>query len=249
VSTTEVHSHQQHGRHHREQGAGFGITRTTQTVSAIACAAVMALVGTASVAQARPDDGGGVRARPADRAYPSSPGGCPLERIGHQLVRCDNHTGAGAVAPPWVPEQASGRAYPGGGGLRATPAPPPVVELLSRGSVAKPFEVRAHGIELDADRRIDVAVAHLTFQPSGSTGWHRHPGPTVVTITTGELTITDNTCRSRTYQAGDTFVEPGPPRHVAVNTADTTTETIVTFFVPRGAPALSIPAAAPRCAN
>jgi quercetin dioxygenase-like cupin family protein len=193
VSKTEVHSHQPHGGHHRGQGARFGITRTTQTVSAIACAAVMALVGTASVAQARPDDGGG--------------------------------------------------------GVRATLAPPPVVELLSRGSVAKPFEVRAQGIELDADRRIDVAVAHLTFQPSGSTGWHRHPGPTVVTITTGELTITDNKCRSRTYQAGDTFVEPGPPRHVAVNTADTTTETIVTFFVPRGAPALSIPAAAPRCAD
>ena len=173
-------------------GGALGITRTTQTVSALACAAVMALVGSASLAQARPNDGGG---------------------------------------------------------LRATPAPPPVVELLSRGSVAKPFEVRAQGIELDADRRIDVAVAHLTFQPSGSTGWHRHPGPTVVTITTGELTITDHKCRSRTYQAGDTFVEQGPPRHLAVNTADTTTETIVTFFVPSGAPALTIPAAAPRCAN
>ena len=193
MSKTEDHSQQHHGWHHRGQVAHFRITRTMLSVSALACAGVMALVGTASLAQAHPDDGGG--------------------------------------------------------GLRATPAPPPVVELLSRGSVAKPFEVRAQGIELDADRRIDVAVAHLTFQPSGSTGWHRHPGPTVVTITTGELTITDNKCRSRTYHAGDTFVEPGPPRHVAVNTADTTTETIVTFFVPRGAPALSIPATAPRCAN
>ncbi len=246
MSKTEDHSQQQHGRHHRGQGARFGITRTTQTVSALACAAVMALVGTASLAQARPDDGGGVRATPAARAYPSSPRRCPLERVGNQLVRCDNLTGAGAVAPSWVPEQASAL---GERNEPANAAPPPVVELLSRGSVAKPFDVRAQGIELDADRRIDVAVAHLTFQPSGSTGWHRHPGPTVITITTGELTITDNKCRSRTYQAGDTFVEPGPPRHLAVNTADTTTETIVTFFVPRGAPALSIPAAAPRCAN
>ena len=192
MSKTEDHSQEQHGRHRRGPGPRSGITRTTQTVSALGCAAVMALVGPASLAQARPD---------------------------------------------------------GGGGLRATTAPPPVVERLSRGSVAKPFAVRAHGIELYADQRIDVAVAHLTFQPGGSTGWHRHPGPTVVTVTTGELTITDNKCRSRTYQAGDTFVEPGPPRHVAVNTAATTTETIVTFFVPRGAPALSIPAAAPRCAN
>ena len=31
---------------------------------------------------------------------------CPLERIGTQLVRCDNLTGAGADAPFWIPEQA-----------------------------------------------------------------------------------------------------------------------------------------------
>ena len=129
------------------------------------------------------------------------------------------------------------------------PAPPPVVELLSRGTVAKPFEAQARGIELETNRRIDVAVAHLTFEPGSSTGWHRHPGPTVVTITTGELTITDRKCDSRTFEEGDTFVEEGPPRHIAVNTGDSTTETIVTFFVPAGAPALSIPTSAPGCAD
>ena len=30
---------------------------------------------------------------------------CPLERIGTQLVRCDNLTGAGVPAPYWIPEQ------------------------------------------------------------------------------------------------------------------------------------------------
>ena len=127
-------------------------------------------------------------------------------------------------------------------------APSPVVELLSRGSVAKPFEAEAHGIELEAERRIDVAVAHLTFAPGANTGWHKHPGPTVVTITSGELTVTDHHCDTRTFEAGDTFVEEGPPRHMALNTGDTTTETIVTFFVPRGA-ALTIPVEAPRCAR
>ena len=112
VSMSGDHSHPQHGRHHRGQLARFGITRTTKTVFALACAAVMFLVGTWSIGQARLDDGGGgVRATPTARAYPSSPGRCLLERIGDQLVRCDNLTGAGAVAPPWVPEQASARAY------------------------------------------------------------------------------------------------------------------------------------------
>ncbi len=31
-------------------------------------------------------------------------GNCPLERVGTQLVRCDNLTGAGVRAPSWVPE-------------------------------------------------------------------------------------------------------------------------------------------------
>jgi hypothetical protein len=30
---------------------------------------------------------------------------CPLTRIGTQLVRCDNLTGAGVSAPFWIPEQ------------------------------------------------------------------------------------------------------------------------------------------------
>lgn len=153
-----------------------------------------------------------------------------------------------AVATVLVPFALTGSVAAAASGGSPAAAPPPVVQLLSRGAVAAPFEAKAHGIELSAKRRIDVAVAHLIFQPGSSTGWHQHPGPTVVTITTGELTVTDSECRSRTYPAGSTFVEEGPPRHVAVNTADITTETIVTFFVPREATALSLPVPAPKCA-
>jgi hypothetical protein len=32
-------------------------------------------------------------------------GYCPLTRIGTQLVRCDNLTGADVPAPYWIPEQ------------------------------------------------------------------------------------------------------------------------------------------------
>lgn len=149
---------------------------------------------------------------------------------------------------PLVAAASAGAPSSATAGTSAATAPPPVVELLSRGSVGKPFKAQAHGIELEAERRIDVAVAHLTFAPGASTGWHKHPGPTVVTITTGKLTVTDRHCDTLTFEAGDTFVEEGPPRHMAVNTGDATTETIVTFFVPRGA-ALTIPLEAPRCAR
>jgi hypothetical protein len=29
---------------------------------------------------------------------------CPLRRVEHQLVRCDNLTGAGVAAPVWIEE-------------------------------------------------------------------------------------------------------------------------------------------------
>lgn len=125
----------------------------------------------------------------------------------------------------------------------------PVVELLSRGTVAQPFEAEAHGIELEAERPIDVATAHLTFAPGASTGWHKHPGPTVVTVTAGELTVTSRRCQRHTYEAGEVFVEKGPQAHLAVNTGTGTTESIVTFFAPAGAEALTTPTRVPRCAR
>jgi len=134
-------------------------------------------------------------------------------------------------------------------GAGSPPAFSPVVELLSRGTVAEPFEAEVHGIELETEGPIDVAVAHLTFAPGSSTGWHKHPGPTVVTVTTGELTVTSRHCVAHTYTAGETFVEEGPRRHLAVNTGTGTTESIVTFFVPEGSDALTIPARVPRCAR
>ena len=49
---------------------------------------------------------------PASAREPAAPedagintGYCPLTRIGTQLVRCDNLTGAGVPAPYWIPEQ------------------------------------------------------------------------------------------------------------------------------------------------
>ncbi|MBA2443777.1 MAG: cupin domain-containing protein [Nocardioidaceae bacterium] len=113
--------------------------------------------------------------------------------------------------------------------------------------MAKRFDAEASGIELETDRPIDVVTAHLTFEPGSTTGWHRHPGPTVVTITAGTLAVRHRDCSRQTYRVGDTFVEKGPWRHLARNTGDETAETIVTFFVPTGADALSTPATTPAC--
>lgn len=62
-------------------------------------------------------------------------------------------------------------------------------QLLARGTVAQASHVGVAGIKLATRGPIDVATVRVTFQPGGSTGWHVHPGPALVTVKTGQLTL------------------------------------------------------------
>jgi len=62
---------------------------------------MVAVLGTPGTAAARPDAGASVQTAPGGATTTT---GCPLRRLGDQLVVCDNLTGAGVVAPRWVPE-------------------------------------------------------------------------------------------------------------------------------------------------
>jgi hypothetical protein len=67
--------------------------------SAAAAAATIIVGLAAAPATARPDPG-----PPPIPDRISCDLNCPLSRIGTQLVRGDNLTGAGVTAPEWVPE-------------------------------------------------------------------------------------------------------------------------------------------------
>jgi len=59
----------------------------------------------------------------------------------------------------------------------------------------------------------DVAMAQITVDPGGSTGWHSHPGGAIIVVKQGTPTLyraIGSQCRSITYSAGDAFIErPG----------------------------------------
>ena len=76
------------------------------------------------------------------------------------------------------------------------PSTPPVgltSQLLARGAAG---EVRlrddAMGLKLSARRATDVAVVQATLAAGGTTGWHRHPGPSLVLVKTGALTMVES---------------------------------------------------------
>jgi quercetin dioxygenase-like cupin family protein len=78
-----------------------------------------------------------------------------------------------------------------------------------------------------------TVVAQFAFDPDGTTGWHSHPGKTVVLVTAGEFTLyrnRDGACRTRTYGAGEGFVERPTSVHTGVNEGDVPVELVAVFF-------------------
>ena len=54
----------------------------------------------------------------------------------------------------------------------------------------------------------EVAVIRATLDPNGYTNWHGHPGPSVVVVTQGTLTVlepTGSNCSVRRFGVGDAF--------------------------------------------
>lgn len=81
----------------------------------------------------------------------------------------------------------------------------------------------------------NTVVAEYTVGPNSSTGWHSHPGKTLVTVASGTFTLYHDNCRSRTYGPGDAFVELPTSVHVGRNeTGDPVKLGVVFFRVPIG---------------
>src|ERR1051326_4203456 len=59
----------------------------------------------------------------------------------------------------------------------------------------------------------DVAMAQITVDPGGSTGWHSHPGGAIVVVKQGSPTVYESIgsqCETTTYNAGQAFIaRPG----------------------------------------
>ena len=91
------------------------------------------------------------------------------------------------------------------------------------------------GMGLNVHPGTNTVVAEYTFQPHSSTGWHSHPGKTLVTVASGTFTVYHDNCHAHTYEAGDAFVELPSSVHVGRNETDGVVKLGVVFFgVPIG---------------
>ena len=104
-----------------------------------------------------------------------------------------------------------------------------VAEVIGAGSMPR-------GMGFVAKKGTNTIVADFTFGPNSSTGWHTHPGKTLVTVKSGTFTVYHaKDCEPMVYEPGDAFVEKPSTVHVGRNETSGTVELGVVFFdVPIG---------------
>jgi len=88
--------------------------------------------------------------------------------------------------------------------------------------------------------KTDGYVVKNDFLPGQKTGWHSHPGPSLIFVVSGSVTNYESDqpqCRGVTYSAGTTFVDQGGADiHELVNTGAVPAETIAVQLLPQGTP-------------
>ena len=85
----------------------------------------------------------------------------------------------------------------------------------------------------------DVYVQSNVWQPGGSTGWHTHPGHSLIIVTEGTVTGyegDDPRCRPTIYTQGMGFVDPGGDHvHNLRNEGTVEAKTIAVQLIPADA--------------
>ncbi len=86
----------------------------------------------------------------------------------------------------------------------------------------------------------DVYIVQNTFPPGAHTGWHTHPGPSLVTVKAGTITAYEANalnCTPKIYRTGDSFTDLGcGDVHLLRNEGLVCAVTIAVQIIPAGQP-------------
>ena len=90
-------------------------------------------------------------------------------------------------------------------------------------------------LKLDTKGEGDLYVTRNAIQPGGYSGWHMHPGPSLIIVTQGTITAYDShnpLCTPTTYTTGATFLDSGDHAHMLKNETDGSAETVAVQILP-----------------
>lgn len=85
----------------------------------------------------------------------------------------------------------------------------------------------------------DVYVQNNVWAPGGSSGWHSHPGHSLIIVTAGTVTDYeghDPSCKGHVYKSGMGFVDPGGDHvHILRNEGSVEARTVAVQIIPANA--------------
>ena len=132
---------------------------------------------------------------------------------------------SGVTNPPWSPVVGT---FQGGIDAKAQPA-------TNAGNGTDLWQIR-----ITAKGWTDVHILENVIAPGGTFGWHSHPGPSLVIVKTGTLSVYHTPdCKPKDYGPltpnGTAFVDQGHDLHMVRNNSTTdTADVYVVSFVPAG---------------
>jgi len=98
----------------------------------------------------------------------------------------------------------------------------------------------------------DLYVQSNLWRPGGTSGWHTHPGHSLITVTAGTVTAYDGhdpACTPKSYTVGMTFIDEGGEHvHAIRNEGGVDARTVTVQLLPAGAMRRIDAPANPACA-
>jgi quercetin dioxygenase-like cupin family protein len=100
------------------------------------------------------------------------------------------------------------------------------------------FDLYGWNLKLKVQGDSDVYIVQNTFPVGAHTGWHTHPGPSLVTVTAGTITAYEAdapNCTPTVYHAGESFTDLGcGDVHLLRNEGPVCAVTIAVQIIPAG---------------
>ena len=106
------------------------------------------------------------------------------------------------------------------------------------GEVHLKSESEVNSVKIKTEGVSDVYVVYNKIAPGGHTGWHSHPGPSIISVRSGTATEyhAEDPTTPIVHQAGTSFVDDGEGAHIIVNQGTTDLELVAFQILPTGAP-------------
>lgn len=130
------------------------------------------------------------------------------------------------------------------GSVHATPPAPGVTTTILAKSTIGALNINARtdpandwSARLQTRGDTDAYVVDNKFLPGSDTGWHSHPGPSLIFVVAGTVTnyTSDANCGPHTYAAGSSFIDNGgTDSHLLRNEGTIAAETIAVQLLPNG---------------